>query len=236
MKKIQIDTTQNVTVQYQLATTSERMLAFVIDLIVLVVSAWIIGLIFFSTATLLGEVFLYLLLAIYSPVLETFNNGQTLGKMALNLKVVKINGEQARAFDYISRWSTKGIEVYFTAGSLAGLVSYFSPNGQRIGDILANTIVIKQEKIGRLKLNRVTDLSKYKDYEAKYPQVLQLSEEEVVLIHETLNRSRKYNNPGHREAVRELVQILASKLSVPKVSNQQEFLKQLIKDYVILTR
>ena len=114
-----------------------------------------------SAFPLFAEVLLYILIGIYSPLLETLNNGQTIGKMAMNLKVVKINGEQAEAFDYLSRWSTKGIEVYLTLGSMGGLVSYFSPSGQRLGDVLANTVVIKQEKIGRLKLSRVADLTKY---------------------------------------------------------------------------
>ena len=236
MKKIQIDTTQNVSVQYQLAVTSERMLALVIDVIVLSIASWLISLIFMSTFPLFAEVLLYILIGIYSPFLETLNNGQTIGKMAMNLKVVKINGEQAEAFDYLSRWSTKGIEVYLTLGSLGGLVSYFSPSGQRLGDVLANTVVIKQEKIGRLKLSRVADLTKYEDYEAKYPQVLELNEDDVVLMHETLSRCKKHRNKGHQVALEELVEFLKEKLDIHKVSNSEQLIKQLIKDYVILTR
>lgn len=235
MKKIQIDTTQNVLVQYQLATTAERFLALVIDVIALLIIQAIISFVFLSLP-MAQEVLTYMIIGTYSPVLETFNHGRTLGKMALNLKVVKVNGEQAQAFDYISRWSTKGIEVYLTLGSLAGLVSFFSPKGQRIGDVLANTVVIKQESVGRLNLSRISDLRKYDDYEAKYPQVVQLNEEDVILIHETINRLRKNNNQGHRNALNLLVESLKVKLDVSKVSNSEEFIKQLIKDYVILTR
>ncbi len=235
MKKIQIDTTQNVLVQYQLATTAERFLALIIDVIVILVVNALLG--FFLLFTpILAEVVVYLFVALYSPLFETLNNGRTLGKMALNLKVVKVNGEQAKAFDYISRWSTKGLEVYLTLGSLAGLVSFFSPKGQRIGDILANTVVIKQESIGRLNLSRITDLKKYDDYEAQYPQVIQLNEEDVVLIHETYNRYKKNSSAGHQSALELLVKSLKQKLDVEKVNNSEEFVKQLIKDYVILTR
>lgn len=236
MKNIQIDTTQNVSVQYQIAGTSERMLALIIDIIVLSVTSWLVSMIFVTIFPLFVEVFLYILIGIYSPLFETFNNGQTIGKMAMNLKVVKINGEQAEAFDYLSRWCTKGVEVYMTLGSLAGLMSYFSPSGQRLGDILANTVVIKQEKIGRLKLSRVADLSKYEDYEAEYPQALELNEDDVVLMHETLNRFKKYRNIGHQLALEELVKYLKEKLDIHKVSNSEQLIKQLIKDYVILTR
>ena len=236
MKKIQIETTQNVSVQYQLAAISERMLALLIDVTAILISSWLVYMLFGRIAPLLAEVLVYLLYATYSPVLETFNNGQTLGKMALSLKVVKVNGEQAEAFDYISRWSTKGVEVYFTLGSLAGLTAYFSPSGQRLGDVLANTVVIKQEKIGRLKLSRVADLSKYEGYEAKYPQVLELSEDDVVLMHETLSRFKKHRNDGHKIALDELVSFLKTKLEIPKVNNPENLVKQLIKDYVILTR
>ncbi len=235
MKKIQIDTTQNVLVQYQLASSGERFLALIIDVISILLLIWISGLVFFFSSILI-EVWVWLIVATYSPVLETFNHGRTLGKMAMNLKVIKVDGEQAQPLDYLSRWSTKGIEIYLTLGSLAGLVSFFSPKGQRLGDVLANTVVIKQESIGRLNLGRVTALKKYDDYEAQYPQVLQLQEEEVVLIHETYNRFKKFKTEGHIAAFDRLVNSLAAKLEIENVPNSEVFVKQLIKDYVILTR
>lgn len=235
MKKIQIDTTQNVLVQYQLASSGERFLALIIDVVSILLMVWITSLLT-SFSPLLSEVLVWLIVSIYSPVMETFNHGRTFGKMAMNLKVIKVDGEQAQALDYISRWSTKGLEVYLTLGSLAGLVSYFSPKSQRIGDVLANTVVIKQESIGRLNLGRVTALKKYDDYEAQYPQVLQLQEDEVILIHETFNRFKKFKTEGHQAAFLQLVSSLAKKLEVEKVVDSEVFVKQLIKDYVILTR
>lgn len=235
MKKIQIDTTQNVLVQYQIASSGERFLSLIIDFIAILLLTWIFGLIT-SAWPVLSEVVFWLTITTYSPVLETFNHGRTLGKMAMNLKVIKVDGELAQPLDYLSRWSTKGVEVYLTLGSLAGLVSYFSPKGQRIGDVLANTVVIKQESIGRLNLGRVTALKKYGDYEAQYPQVLQLHEDEIILVHETFNRYKKFRTEGHKEAFSRLVDSLALKLEVGQVKNAEGFVKQLIKDYVILTR
>jgi len=235
LKKIEINTAQNVSVLYQVAGTGERFLALIIDVVTMLVYTWIINLIFYK-APLASDLLIYIGIGMYSPILETLNNGRTLGKMATNLKVVKINGEQAKAFDYITRWSVKGTEVYITLGSLAGLVSYFSPKGQRLGDILANTVVIKQEKVGRLNLSRISDLSKYDQYEAVYPQVVSLQEDDVILLHESLNRFRKHKNSAHTEALASLVKLMRKKLGVEPVKNNETFIKQLIKDYVILTR
>jgi len=56
------------------------------------------------------------------------------------------------------------------------------------------------------------------------------------LIHDTYNRYKKHSNSGHTSALELLVESLKSKLDIEKVTNSEEFIKQLIKDYVILTR
>ena len=53
------------------------------------------------------------------------------------------------------------------------------------------------------------------DYEAKYPQVLELSEDDVVLMHETLSRYEKYRNQGHQVALEELVKFLKREIGYP---------------------
>jgi len=55
-------------------------------------------------------------------------------------------------------------------------------------------------------------------------------------MHETLNRLKKHRNIGHQLALEELVKFLKEKLDIHKVSNSEQLIKQLIKDYVILTR
>ena len=235
MKKIQIDTTQNVKVQFEIANIGERALAWLIDIIIIMVISFILALIFSVRASLM-ELSTVLVLALYTPLFETLNHGQTPGKKAMNLRVVKTNGEPATFIDYLSRSSTKGIEITICLGSLAALVSFLSNTGQRVGDMLANTVVIKNESISRLSISRLMELEKYEDYEPRFPEVTQLDESDILLLHETYTRYKKERTQGHSDALLKLAKAVKEKLQLTHELNAEEFIKQTIKDFVILTR
>lgn len=235
MKKIQIDTTQNVKVQFEIANIGERALAWLIDFVIIIVLSLILSLIF-SVRVSLMQLSSVLVLVLYTPLWEALNHGQTPGKMALNLRVVKTNGEPAVFLDYLTRWSTKGLEVTICLGSLAALVSFLSKRGQRVGDVLANTVIIKNESISRLGISRLMELDKYSDYEPQFPEVTQLDESDILLLHETYTRFKKHRTPGHSEALQTLAQAVKQKLQISNKLTAEEFVKQTIKDFVILTR
>jgi len=235
LKKIQIDTTQNVKVQFEIANIGERALAWLIDFIIILVASFILGLAF-SFRHSLSNLVTVLVLALYTPLWESLNHGQTPGKMAMNLRVVKTNGEPATFLDYLSRWSTKGIEITICLGSLAALVSFLSSSGQRVGDMLANTVVIKNESISRLGISRLLELDKYQDYEPKFPEVTQLEENDILLLHETYTRYKKNRTKGHSEALLSIASAVKEKLQISNKMSAEEFVKQTIKDFVILTR
>ena len=235
MKKIQIDTTQNVKVQFELANIGERALAWLIDIIIILLTTFILSLIF-SVSEGLQILASVIVLVLYTPLFETLNHGRTPGKMALNLRVVKTNGEPATFFDYLSRWSTKGIEITICFGSLASIISFVSEKGQRIGDVLASTVVIKNESMSRLGISRLMELEKYQDYEPKFPEITQLDEEDILLIHETYTRYNKDKTKGHTQALEEISSAVKEKLQINSDLTPLEFVKQSIKDFVILTR
>lgn len=111
MQTIDIRTTQNVTIEYELATLRERMLAFVVDL--LIVSAMYLAL-FFALLGSFGSAFLdsgmlayfiFILLPIvgfmtYQFLSEALANGQSWGKRALGIKVVRVDGLEPGLSDY----------------------------------------------------------------------------------------------------------------------------------------
>jgi len=98
MRTIGINTTQNVIIDYQLAGLKDRFFASLIDLFV-----WIAGatfLILFSEMVVdletgfNGQVFIYFvplsLFLFYHLVSEVMLEGQSLGKKAMGIKVVRI--------------------------------------------------------------------------------------------------------------------------------------------------
>ncbi|WP_407655606.1 RDD family protein [Amycolatopsis rhabdoformis] len=98
-----------------------------------------------SVALLLS---VFVLIVVGYPVLfETLSRGRSLGKMAVGLRVVRLDGGPIRFRHALTR-ALAGFFVDFWAlgflGAVAVIVSLSSSNGRRVGDYLAGTLVIRE--------------------------------------------------------------------------------------------
>lgn len=240
MKKIEITTTQNVTIQYGLASGFYRSIAFLLDLVTITITSLILwGLqtwlipeayqitIYFTTIPFI---------VFYSLTFEYLNNGQSLGKMVLKLRVIRLDGEKVEFLDYVMRWVFRGIDIYSSFGGIAILGVIASTNSQRLGDLLANTTVVSVGKTERMKLQSLLKLNKMSNYVATYPQVIKMPEDAMLVVKETLQRHIKHNNFAHQKALDLLVEKMEQELAISAPENKTQFLKTLLKDYVVLTR
>lgn len=246
MRSIEIKTTQNVTISYEIALLRDRILALILDWLVLSVSLSIIFLLYFSidnnpTETIIGVWMLYFvypcIVFFYTLTLETIFNGQTVGKKIMKIKVIKLDGSQLTFFDYLLRWSFRLIDIFLSFGSLAAIMSTSTPNGQRIGGLVSNTTVVKLNPSLNISLYDLQQINSLVNYKPQYLEIKNFKEEDMLLIKQTIERYQKYRNEAHREAITELTNIMKQKLGLKKVPEGKiKFLKTLIRDYIVLTR
>ena len=243
MKNIEIKTTQNVVLEYELADLRDRILAFLLDLIILVVGLLILSGVGFGilgfTDTVAGvySIFLFCFFIFYSLAFEVLNNGQSLGKKALRIQVIKTAGGQATFSDYAARWVFRMIDIYFSLGGIASILVVSSAKAQRIGDIVANTAVVKLVPKMDLNLRDVLAIHSRESYKPEYPQAKQLQEEDVLVIKKTLDRYRKFSNDAHEEAIHLLADRVKQVLGVENIyPDDRRFLQAILQDYVVLTR
>lgn len=228
------------TIRYTLATFWERAIATLIDAaIILVVSFflfWIFEAMGSMVSTIMYSLVLVPFIVFYSLAFEMLNNGQSIGKMALRLRVVRIDGEQVTPNDYLMRWIFRGVDIYFSVGTIGTLSSIASARNQRIGDLLGNTIVVNVSKRERLSIDNLLSLNKIKDKKISFPQVTKLPEETFLIIRETLNKQKRFDNEAHDEAVKLLVGRICELLDLETPKNNERFLQTLLNDYIVLTR
>jgi uncharacterized RDD family membrane protein YckC len=240
MPSIEISTTQNVTIQYDLADLKDRALAFLLDFLIIIAGVfvlWLLSLAFAMPIGYFAVLIMWPVIIFYVLVSEIVGNGQSVGKLALQIKVVKLNGKQASIGDYMLRWVFRLIDIYLSLGSLAALLISSSPKGQRIGDMLAGTTVIKVRPTVNMSLNDLLNISSLDTYQPVYHSVRTMSEEDMLLVKSVIERARKYPNPAHLDAVDMTVRHLMEKLGITSVPiNKPEFLKTVLKDYIVLTR
>lgn len=86
----------------------------------------------------------WVLILAYFTLLTYFNNGQTLGKMIMNIRVVSLDGERPSLSQIVSRETfgryvqNKFVILYIIIG--------FSPMKQSLMDMLCDTAVIKNDE------------------------------------------------------------------------------------------
>jgi uncharacterized RDD family membrane protein YckC len=92
----------------------------------------------------------YFLLSIgYGILCEWRYKGQTLGKRLLSMRVMDVQGLRLQFSQIVIRNLLRFIDNLPVCYLVGGLSCLFSPRLQRLGDVAANTIVIREPKIAR---------------------------------------------------------------------------------------
>lgn len=243
MKNIEIITSQNVVLQYELATLQDRVLAFVLDMVCLfigfaILSAVTAGIFSFSTTARGIALFVLTTAACaFSLAWEFFNGGQSIGKSAMKIRVIKLSGGRATFSDYAARWAFRLIDIHFSLGGIAAILIMSSAKGQRIGDIIANTAVVKTQPRMNINLKDLLSIHNTNKYTPKYQQARKLQEQDALLIKATLERYRRHRNPAHLEAVQLMTERIQDMLGIDFVQEEKHvFLQTILQDYVVLSR
>ncbi|TQN30440.1 putative RDD family membrane protein YckC [Haloactinospora alba] len=95
-----------------------------------------------GAATAAVQIGLMVLILVGYPVaFETATRGRSLGKMALGLRVVGMDGSPERFRQALARALAAAVEIWTLSGILALLSSLANRDGRRVGDFLAGTLV-----------------------------------------------------------------------------------------------
>ena len=123
-----------------------RLVAFAIDMALVLSISGIIGRLLGTEIELgLGitstSLIYWLTVFLYFTLTTYITNGQTLGKMILNIRVISLDGKRLALFQVVSR-ETFGRYVQNKFMILYAIVG-INPNKQSLIDMLADTVVVK---------------------------------------------------------------------------------------------
>lgn len=235
MSNMDVITSHNIVVSVELATVLQRLLATIIDIALMGVFLII------TMQVSMGNSFLLYLIGLpviflYHLVLEYFNNGQSIGKKMMKLKVVSLSGDRPSMMSLVMRWMFRPIDITLTLGTLSAIFISSTKKHQRIGDLLADTTVIKLRNENDMSLSSIKSIMP-ENYEVTYPQVIQYNDSDMLLVKDIIARVRKANSLENKEILRQLIQKISKDLKIKKPSEQEIiFLNTLLNDYIILTR
>lgn len=228
-----IITGQFVRISQTPASVGDRIVERIIDMVVIVVyilsmsfifGRWIRG--FSDAFTVAAWLAVYLPAVFYSFLFETFNHGQTLGKMAMNTRVVKADGSTPGVGDYLLRWMFLLVDLHFT--SIGLLFIMCTRTNRRLGDMAAGTLVIKLSGYKRMHISIDEFGYARRNYTPVYPEAARLSLRQADVISKTLYGSERYN----ADQTARLSAKIQQYLSVTRRENDDTaFLVTLLHDY-----
>ncbi|WP_047547237.1 RDD family protein [Psychroserpens sp. Hel_I_66] len=245
MVELQINTTQNVNINFIAASVGERILAYIIDLIiklayVVVAFQIVFNLLDWNVAIEQMDgwsqtaIYVSFLLPVifYSLVFETFLDGQTIGKRILKIKVVKIDGYQASLADYLVRWIFRIVDLNMMSGIVALIAIVTSKKSQRLGDMTAGTSVITLKNNVNISHTILEELED--NYVPTYPNVIKLSDNDARIIKETFVRAKAARDYETLIKLRtKIVQVVEIK---DYNGSDMEFVDTILKDYNYYTQ
>jgi len=242
MSQIDITTSQNVNITFASASIGERIVAFILDMLIkasyVVILFYVLNKILnfnayfatldnWSVAAIIG--ILTLPVHLYTLVLESLMEGQTLGKRIMKIKVVKIDGYQAGFGDYLIRWIFRLFDIFITSGIGAVLAIIISKDNQRLGGIASGTAVITLKNNVNISHTILENLKE--DYLPQFPQVIALSDNDIRIIKENFQKATRTDD-------RIIIQKLTNKIKEilkleydEKQFTQRQFIGTIIKDY-----
>ena len=246
MVELQINTTQNVNINFTAASVGERILAWGVDWLIKIAYIIVTYQIMFKLlkidelvkdmdnwSQVAVFVAFYLPVIFYSLLFEALFDGQTPGKRILKIKVVKIDGYQASLADFVIRWIFRIVDLNMMSGIVALIAIITSKKNQRLGDMTAGTSVITLKNNVNINHTILEDLKQ--DYAPTYPSVIRLSDNDARIIKDAFKTAVKSKDYKTLIKLRsKIVEVL--ELKEIKHNKDHEFIDVILKDYNYYTQ
>lgn len=230
MLAVKLDTGFNIEVEFPITPFHKRLIAWVIDLILGFAYMWVADLLLDQIAgPFWGSIgwlaVLYSLpMLLYHLLMEIGMNGQSIGKMAMSIKVITLEGGQPSISQYLLRWLFRIVDIIMIFPGFFSII--LSGRSQRLGDIVAGTIVIDTKERTTWQDTIFTEVES--NYQPRYKQVMQLSDKDINTLKGFIEMIRRKND--HEMAFR-ISERIQNKLNIQSNQDPYEFLQTLMKDY-----
>ncbi len=159
-----VESPEQVEIDFELAGPGSRFCALVIDIVLMVVV--FISLVFFfallaqsgsmtpmdeesvQSIMLAAVIILFFILNFgYFLMFEWVTSGKSLGKIAMQIRVIRDDGTPMSGVDVLLRNLLRVVDAFPVGYVVGGIVCFFHPLHKRLGDLAAGTIVVKQRQL-----------------------------------------------------------------------------------------
>lgn len=267
MSIVRIPTNFNIDLDFEVPEFYRRMLAWLLDIVLLFFYIKIANELF---KTIAGNrnpfgsnesynqqfisIILWLPVFIYHPVCEITMNGQSIGKKITGLQVVNETGGRPAISQFLIRWLIRTADIMIVVLILYNVLVFMDTRllwaligsillvitdlvllvstrkSQRLGDILAKTILIRTQAKGSIEETVFREVAD--NYVPVFPQIMQLSDRDINAIKSILETARKKHDVNMAATAGEKIK---THLKINSSMSAFDFLDVLLKDYNYLS-
>ncbi len=240
MNTISVITSQNIELEYELASLGDRIVGRIIDLLVIagyvIIFVALIGFgrfgTFMDNNTWFMLIFFVFPMVFYHLLSEMMFNGQSLGKKIMGVKVISVSGGQASFSQYLIRWLFRVVDFSFSASLVALISVAVSEKKQRLGDIVAATTVVRMKPRTQIS-DTIIHGSLTDDHQVIYPEVINLRDPDVQLIKDIIRNVTQSGNVGLAFQAQQKIEKVLNIRS--RHHDSKSFLNAILMDYSYLT-
>jgi len=253
--KLTFKSSQHVLIDFEAASVFQRISAYILDTVILSIYLFIAMMSIqfddlftdFGTWMFMTLLFIKLPWILYQPVMEYVTGGQTIGKMVVGIRVLKMNGDRVGFKEVMTRWFFRGDFLWVSANyfilflPLLNIIDAFicglSVNNQRIGDSLGGTIVVKSKSAQFYSLNDVLKIQTNENFVPIYPQVVRFTDEDMIYIKNCIQQMKRYKNKDLETLISKIADESARLMHLEQTPKEPtKFLETILNEYVVLTR
>jgi uncharacterized RDD family membrane protein YckC len=223
--KTELELPEEIDLQVELANVGSRTLAILVDLAI----GGLVLVTIYALSTLLAHnvaddwltrlssnalktVLILLIFGLqwaYFNLFEWIWNGQTPGKRLLHLRVIKVDGSPVSGIDVLLRNLSRPIDTLGPMGLIGLLMIFVSRKAQRLGDLMARTLVIHETLIDWSIFDQIESPTAASPSSTSGAMpAIRLTSAQWELLHRYLNRRDQFEAGARQRLARSLYESL----------------------------
>jgi uncharacterized RDD family membrane protein YckC len=241
-----VDTPENIEFAYDVAGIGSRFLAAILDSLIIaaaqVLVIYLLGLASQSLAFVesvliaVGAVLSFLILWGYYIVFELVWSGQSPGKRAIGLRVVREGGRPITFTSAAIRNVVRIVDFLPALYGIGVVVMFIDGRARRLGDFAAGTLVVKERRGVTLESLTAAIPPPPPDTQPTLANVHLLGERDYTLVQEFLSRRQELGKEVRARLAAQIAGALQARLGVPQGGDAERFLQYVAAEYQIYHR
>ena len=243
------DTPENIEFDYEIAGIGSRFLAAIIDSLVIGAALLILGIIIGiitsrsefdgsavgSLTAAIGAILSFLILWGYYIVFELVWNGQSPGKRAIGLRVVREGGQPITFISSAIRNLIRIVDFLPAFYGIGVIVMFVDRRARRLGDLAAGTLVVKERRGVTLESLTTpappTARPGEPAQQPTLPSLHLLNDQDYNLVQEFLRRRSELGRDARVRLGGQLASGLQARLGLPQGGDAERFLQYVAAEY-----